>query len=130
MDKSESSIKLFLNQEFDISCIPFPVGRREDVFRDFSKTFFDDRNICEGSTKQDIPKEGSFHLSTEDSTSGTSAELKRSMSEDYPLKTLLEKLDGKVDKIIQGLNQHNIKIVSSSSDNFYINTFAGMAPDT
>ena len=100
MDNSESSIKLF--EDFDISCIPFPVSSRQAVFRDFSETFRADHNICQGSTKEDIPKEGSFHLSKEDSTSGTSAELKRSTSEDYPLKILLEKHWGdKVDKILK-----------------------------
>ena len=117
MDNSESSIKLF--QDFDVSCIPFPVSSRKAVFRDFSETFRADHNICQGSTKEDIPKEGSFHLSKEDSTSGTAAELKRSTSEDDPLKILLEKHWGdKVDKILQEIpefleyrNQHNIKIV-------------------
>ena len=72
-------------------------------------------NICEGSTKQEIFKEGSFHLSTEDSTSGTSTELKRSMSEDYPLNILLKKQGDKFDKILQEIhecrNQRNIKIM-------------------
>ena len=54
MDSSESSIKLF--QDFDVSCIPFPVSSRKAVFRDFSKTFRADHNICEGSLKKTYPR--------------------------------------------------------------------------
>ena len=78
-----------------------------------------------GSTKVDIPKEGSFYLSKEDSPSGTSAELKRSTSEDDQLKVLLEKHWGdKDDRILQEFrefleyrNQHNIKIVGVPEEN-------------
>ena len=66
--------------------MPVPGIRRNDVLRDFSETFLDDHNICVGSSEQDIPKKGSFHLSTEDSISRTSSDLKRSVSDDYSLK--------------------------------------------
>lgn len=102
MDKSESSIELF--RIFDISCIPFSDRSRNNVLRDLSKTFLDDHNICVGSTRQDIPKEGSFHLSKEDLTRGTSSDLKRSVSDDYSLKILLCEFH-------EYRNQHNIKVV-------------------
>ena len=99
MDKSETSIQLF--QVFDISCIPFSVKRRNNVLRDFSETFLDHHNICAGSTKDDLPKEGSFYLSTKDSTSST-PDLERSVSGDY---------GDKVDKLIQEFHKYNIKIM-------------------
>ena len=115
MDNSESSIELF--KMFDISCIPFPDSGRNDVLRDFSESFLDDHNICAGSTRKDIPEKDSFHLSAEDSPSGTSSDRRRSVSDsdDYSLKILLEEQGVKVDKILHEFheyrNQHNIKIV-------------------
>ena len=103
MNDCESSIELF--QDFDISCIPFPVSRRDDLLGVFKKDFSRDHNISAGSTNLGIPKKGSSHVSTKDSTSGTSG-FKRSVSCDY---------DDKVDKILQEIdeykNQYNIKIV-------------------
>ena len=103
MDNYESSIKLF--QDFDISCIPFPVSRRNDVLGVFRDYFIYDHNICARSTNLVTPKKGSSHLSTKDSTSGTSG-FKRSLSCDY---------EDKVDKILQEIdeykNRYNIKIM-------------------
>ena len=108
MDRSESSIKLF--KEFDISCIPFPDSRRDDVLRDFSETFLGDHNICTGSTKQVIPEKDSRHLNTEDSRNCTSSDrgrFPRSPSDIDYAKLLREKQD----EILNEIYQHRIKIV-------------------
>lgn len=116
MDNSERSIELF--QDFGISCIPFPGNRRKDVLSVFCENFVEDHKIFAGSTKEVIPKNGSFYLSTEDLRSGASSDLKRFLSDDYSLIKHLEKQADKNDKILQEFrefrecrNQHNIKIM-------------------
>ena len=115
MDKSESSIELF--RDFDISCIPFSVKSRDDVLRDFSNTFLEKYRISAGSTKKDIPDEGSCYLNTEDLKSRTYSDIKRSVSADFSLKILVEeqikqeiheleiRLGDKVDKIVQEVDK-------------------------
>lgn len=102
--KSEKSIDLF--RACDISCIPFSKESRNAVLSSFKNTFLEDHNICKRGTERNIPKDCSFYLSTKDLTSGTSDNLKRSVSGDESLK---------VDKILQEIHeykkQHIIKIV-------------------
>ena len=104
IEKSESSIKLF--KEHKVSCIPITDERRNSVLKIFKEKFPTDHNICVGGSRQDIPKEGSFHLNKE--ASGTSTDLKRSMRNIDSLKILVEE---SLHEIREHRNQHNIKIV-------------------
>lgn len=101
MKGSESSIEYF--ETHDISCIPFLGDIRNVVLPGSIGTFLGNQNICKENAKQDIPKEGSFHLSKKDSER---ALLQRSVSDNYSVTVLLEELRDKVDKILHELHEN------------------------
>ena len=104
--KNKRSIELF--KKYKVSCIPFPGESRNSVLKIFKEKFPTDHKICVEDDTQDIPKEGSFHLSKEDSTGGTYSDLKRCMRDIDSLTILVKEC---LHEIREQRKQHSIKIM-------------------